>query len=270
VSEKSDILASETEDFLFLRTLYDLTGGDIKESTSFQQIKKATKFEDSKLIELIKLLISESKIQAVGVRDLFQLTPQGKHFVEFILEGPPQSNIKLSKYSIFFSHSHENETVAKALKKYFHDLFSNEIHVFISGDPNNIPAGQDWFTTIIDEIKECNCMIILCSPDSIERKWIHFEAGAAVILGKKIIPICFAGLTAGELPSPLSYIRSQAIDADDGERLRTHFEILIHEIAGLTSGNGPMLDVLRSAFYEELQLAHPKNQKLNAVVFKSF
>lgn len=270
MSEKSNILASETEDFLCLRVLYDLTEGDIEKSASLQQIKRVTKFEDTKLINLVTSLASESKIQAVGARDLFRLTPQGRHYVEFILDGPPEPDIKSGRYSIFISHIHENEAVAKKLKEYLLDLFPSEIDVFISGDPDSIPAGQDWFRTIIDAINDCDYMIILCTPASIERKWIYFEAGAAAVLGRKIIPICFAGLNIGALPSPLSYVRSQAIDTEDSERLKKHFEIFIQEIAKQISGKGPMLDVLRSGFYEELQMAHPKNQRLDTVLFRTF
>ena len=183
-----------------------------------------------------------------------------------IEQNSPQSTLsnektEQKKYSIFISHIHENEAVAKKLKKFFENLFGEKIDGFISGDPKNISAGQDFFTTIIDGIKRCDCMIILCSPDSVKRYYIYFEAGAAAILDKKIIPLCFAGQSPGALPTPLDHIRKQAIDSDDAEKLQQHFEILVKEIAKHTTGNGPVFDVLRSDFYQELQFAHPRNQR---------
>ena len=161
-------------------------------------------------------------------------------------------NSKREPYNVFISHIHENETVAKRLKDYLISIFSDRVSVFISGDPENIPPGQDWFATIIDGIRKCDCMIILCSHESVERKWIHFEAGAATALGKKTVPLCFAGLSAGALPSPLNYIRAQAIDSDDADRLKQHFEILTKEIAEYLQADLPILDVLQSEFYHEL------------------
>lgn len=175
------------------------------------------------------------------------------------------------KYNIFISHIHENEPVAIKLKESLNAIFSDEINVFISGDPENIPPGQDWYTTIIDGIRRCDCMVILCSPDSVERKWIYFEAGAAAVLDRKIIPICFAGLNAGGLPSPLNYIRSQAIDTDDEKRFKKHFDVFIDEISdNIGSKSRLPFDVLTSDFYQELIFAHPKNQRPSFMVVKTF
>ena len=91
-------------------------------------------------------------------------------------------------FNIFISHIHENEAVANKLKDYFKGLFGEKIEVFIAGDPKNIHAGQDFFTTIIEGIKQCDCMIILCSPDSVKRYYIYFEAGGAAIREKEIDP----------------------------------------------------------------------------------
>ena len=41
-----------------------------------------------------------------------------------------------------------------------------------------------------------------------------------LLLDKKIVPLCFAGLSAGALPSPLNYIRRQAIDSDDADTIK--------------------------------------------------
>jgi len=190
------------------------------------------------------------------------ITQPGKELIksippeDLLLDESPTSK----KYNVFISHISENEPVARKLQEYLKAVFADEIDVFVSGDPHSIPAGQDWFTTIIDGIRKCNCMIILCSPQSVERKWIHFEAGAATVLDRKIILLCFAGLGPGKLPSPLDHIRKQAIDSDDAEKLQQHFKILTTEIAVHANIKGSILDVLQSDFYQKLQQVHPKNQ----------
>ena len=46
-------------------------------------------------------------------------------------------------------------------------------------------------------------MLLLCSPSSIKRHWIHFEAGCGWIQKKPVIPICYGGLTSSQLPANL-------------------------------------------------------------------
>ena len=67
----------------------------------------------------------------------------------------------------------------------------------------------------------------------------------------------FCRISAGALPSPLNYIRRQAIDSDDGERLKQHFEIFFREITEYSQVDRPIPDVLQSEFYRELRAARP-------------
>jgi len=53
-------------------------------------------------------------------------------------------------------------------------------------------------------LNKAHIHIVLASPDSVERKWINFEAGAAHVRGIPIIPLCHSGLTPAQLPVPLS------------------------------------------------------------------
>lgn len=50
-------------------------------------------------------------------------------------------------------------------------------------------------------------MIVLCSPVSITRPWIPFEAGAGWSRKIPVIPVCHSGLTPGELPLPFSTLQ---------------------------------------------------------------
>jgi hypothetical protein len=257
----------------FLKVLDDETReeGAIKFGYDLIQLGSHFGFTDQQTINLIGIFLGKGYIRYTSSNH-FVVTQLGRQIIKTELpqQGQFLENDTEKKYSIFISHIHENEAVAKKLKEFLTSIFSDEISVFISGDPENIAPGQDWFASIIDGIRQCDCMIILCSPDSVERKWIHFEAGAATILDRKIIPICFAGLNPGALPSPLNFIRRQAIDSDDAEKLKQHFEILVREIGEHTKGNGPLFDVLRSDFYQELQFSHPRNRMPPSVLPRTF
>ena len=64
--------------------------------------------------------------------------------------------------------------------------------------------------------------MFLLSPNSISRPWVNFEAGAAWLARKRIIPVCFGGLDRGNLPKP--YSDFQALD------LRTHYYELVRDV----------------------------------------
>jgi hypothetical protein len=53
----------------------------------------------------------------------------------------------------------------------------------------------------------------MLSKASVARPWINFEAGAAWLAKKPIIPACFGGLTKDTLPKPYSGI--QALNLPD-------------------------------------------------------
>ena len=87
------------------------------------------------------------------------------------------------------------------------------VKVFVSSDTESIAAGEEWLKSLEQALDDCAVFLILCSPQSIKRPWINFEAGAAWIRKIPIVPICHAGLTPRDLPMPLSL--RQAISLGD-------------------------------------------------------
>jgi hypothetical protein len=168
----------------------------------------------------------------------------------FILNLEPKTNNQLKKYSIFISRIDEHKEIAEKLQKYLKQIFPENVDVFVANDPDSISFSDDWFIKIKKGIKECNLMIILCAPDSVKRPWINFEAGAATILDKKIGPICFGGLNPGSLPSPLSFIRSHAINCSDNQNFKKHFDKIIDTIAHEIEVSSPKTNVIDSEFYK--------------------
>ncbi len=173
-------------------------------------------------------------------------------------------------FRIFVSHIHENEEVANKLKEFLEAAFHERIDIFISGDPASISITEDWLNKIKEGIKTCDLMIILCTPQSVNRPWIHFKAGAAEILGKKIGPLCFSGQSAGVLPSPLSIIRCQAVDDSDEIKFEGYFEGLMRIVAEYIGVDVPEIDVLGSDFYQTIKIARPEFSKLDQVIVRTF
>jgi TIR domain len=104
----------------------------------------------------------------------------------------------------FISHVSEEAEVAIHLKNVLQDDFLRLLKVFVSSDGESISTGKDWLQSIDAALRQSKLVMILCSPTSIRRPWIFFEAGAAWIQQIPLIPLCHAGLTPSDLPMPLS------------------------------------------------------------------
>jgi hypothetical protein len=135
----------------------------------------------------------------------------------------------MKSYAAFISHaSHENR-LAICLKDWIETTFAGHIGVFVSSDARDIRAGDKWFSEIEKAMNATKVQLVICSPYSLTRPWIHFESGCAWTRKIPIIPLCHSGVKKDALPSPLSTF--QALDLVNGfaERLikglADHFQV---------------------------------------------
>lgn len=110
---------------------------------------------------------------------------------------------------VFISYIHEENGVAIATQRLLQEQLRGSA-VFMSADQWQVYAGEFWLDRIRTELAAARVVILLMSPASVGRPWVNFEAGAAWLSGKAIIPACFGGLTKAILPKPYSGI--QALD----------------------------------------------------------
>jgi hypothetical protein len=119
---------------------------------------------------------------------------------------------------LFISHISDEAAVAERLKGAFSRDFLGLLDVFVSSDTESIAAGEDWLRSIERALEESAILLILCSPSSVKRPWINFEAGAAWMRKIPIIPVCHDRLTPRDLPMPLSLRQGVRLDDPDGLR----------------------------------------------------
>lgn len=85
---------------------------------------------------------------------------------------------------VFLSHADEDKIVARrianALEKY-------QVKTFVAHD--DIDAGDDWETTLIDKIKECDLFMALLSKNFHNAHYTDHEVGIARGFNRPIIPI---------------------------------------------------------------------------------
>lgn len=117
---------------------------------------------------------------------------------------------------VFLSHIAEEKPLALSLKKSIEAAFLDLVDVFVSSDPESIAFGQKWLDGISGALKSCAIELVLCSPISIQRPWINFEAGAGWVRGIPVVPLCHSGINKDKLPIPLKLLQAANLgDADD-------------------------------------------------------
>jgi hypothetical protein len=119
----------------------------------------------------------------------------------------------MGKPTVFISHITEEKELAIAFRDFIQTTFLGLFDIFVSSDGESIKMGDRWLTSITEALKHCAVEIIFCSPHSVQRPWINFEAGAGWVRGIPVIPICHSGMTRTALPIPLNML--QATDAND-------------------------------------------------------
>lgn len=108
---------------------------------------------------------------------------------------------------VFISFIHEEEKVAAAVQRLIKKKLKGA-EVFLSSDQWQIHAGEIWLERIRSELNSAKVVILMLSSQSVKRPWVNFEAGAAWLTGKAIIPVCYGGLSRDTLPKPYSGIQA--------------------------------------------------------------
>ena len=116
---------------------------------------------------------------------------------------------------VFISHISEEKNLALVFKDWIESTFLGKISVFVSSDPQSIPAGNKWREDLTTALDESKLLIILYSPQSKTRPWISFEAGCGWIKNIPIIPICHSNLKLSQIGEPISSFQGIAIDDKD-------------------------------------------------------
>lgn len=130
----------------------------------------------------------------------------------------------MEKKLVFISHITEESELAQILSEEIKKSYLGMLDIFVSSDGESLPAGGRWLDTIDKALTNSAIQISLCSPQSIKRPWINFEAGASWIRRIPVVPVCHSGLTKSQLPVPLAML--QATDIDNESDLKTLFEEL--------------------------------------------
>lgn len=137
---------------------------------------------------------------------------------------------------IFISHRVFDGEVARLLQVLMQSSFLGLPRFFNVSDYATVRPGDDWFTSIVGALKECDVLLALLSPAGRDSPWVNFESGAAWIRGAMVIPCCIGKIRKDSLPMPYSHL--QAVDLDSPRDL----ESLMQRVAEQIGLDPPQVD----------------------------
>lgn len=111
---------------------------------------------------------------------------------------------------VFVSHSSTDKWIARQIAT---QLEQRDIEAFL--DEKDIKTGDSIDDAVHENLAECDELLMLLSPASLESSWVLIEIGGAKALGKRLVPILHH-VGANELPTPLA--RGLARDLNDIDR----------------------------------------------------
>jgi hypothetical protein len=84
----------------------------------------------------------------------------------------------MARLKVFLSHLTIEKQLAEILQEAVIRDYIGLVEFFISSDTTSIPVGEKWLDRIVDELKNADLHLVLCSPEAVRRPWITFETGA--------------------------------------------------------------------------------------------
>jgi hypothetical protein len=149
---------------------------------------------------------------------------------------------------IFISYVHEDEEVARMLQWLIFDCTG--ISPFLSNDRWHVMAGEVWLNKITAALEEADVVVLMLSQRSVGRPWVNFEAGAAWLAKKPIIPCCYGNLSKDHLPHPYSAIQAVNLRKEPAYLLQSlchHLKVRFRR-----ARHGTPQGVRRSAYFDNL------------------
>jgi hypothetical protein len=113
----------------------------------------------------------------------------------------------VDKPIVFLSHSSANKVPLIALKELLDRRAAGAIDFFLSSDGQSIRFGRNWVARISDALAGAKLMFIFLSQQSVDSKWIHFEAGCAYANNIQVVPVCLPGLDLNRVSAPLNLLQ---------------------------------------------------------------
>lgn len=171
---------------------------------------------------------------------------------------------------VFISHIDPEKDIALRLQALYRSAFGPDFKVFVSSNKRSIGGGKQWFDEIVSALRSSKVVIPLLSRESVEARWINFEAGVGLGVKARVIPVVLGDLQKGDLGPPLSLL--QLRDLSDVEEVRELLNEICEETGRVRNCvdtesfvqkiQGHLLDQLSGRYLRSLSLISPSKNPL--------
>jgi tetratricopeptide (TPR) repeat protein len=137
---------------------------------------------------------------------------------------------------IFISHTVADKPIADAWDALVKRLFSDKVAVKYSSSKelgSGVDPGAAWFNWIVDKVKTADVAFIILTPNSIQKPWVVWEAGAVAGAAyatsqsadaRRVCPITY-GIRPTDVPSP--FAGNQIVNGTNADDIRKLSEDLL-------------------------------------------
>jgi hypothetical protein len=120
--------------------------------------------------------------------------------------------------AIFISHSSEDTSQATKIASALEARGFQ--HLFLDFDPiHGIPGGSLWERELYRQLRQCQAVIVLCSPSSMQSDWVFAEITHARAQGKPVIPLEIVPCTPRSILSDTQIIKAGSLAEEGLDRL---------------------------------------------------
>jgi hypothetical protein len=118
---------------------------------------------------------------------------------------------------VFVSHASEDEELVNRFLIRLESKFQENIR-FFSTSRIDSKGGTAFFKAIEENITNAGIHLLFLTADSINKKWLYFEAGGGYFRGIPVFPVCYKNISPRYLPFPLFTLESYPINHIEGLR----------------------------------------------------
>lgn len=133
---------------------------------------------------------------------------------------------KRRSYDVFLSYSSASQPW---VRKFTDALTASGVSAWF--DAHEILPGERWQAQIEKALRQSRVLILVLTPESVQRPWTFFELGAALADGKRIVPVLSDDVDPADIPAVVrqfQFVREKSPEA----AAKRVAEAVVHETAG--------------------------------------
>lgn len=148
---------------------------------------------------------------------------------------------------IFVSHASVDADLAKVLGEQIESVLGSEnIEVFVSSNDDAIDAGTAWFERVVNALQKTEALVVLLTPNSVDRRWVWFEVGyiwRKMDAEKHIYPLAIS--SSQSIPHPLNTLQAKFLDSEG--QIKNFFDRLCAQFGFGVIGNANLSQLVNNA-----------------------